>query len=118
MKRLPADPEMKMTEEVIDKKIFEDLVRTGEIGMTQEEAEDIRQEMNRQMNVIRQLESIPLDESLSPVIHGNPYPPEIRCGLREDLLVPFENAAEIIAQAPLQRDGCIVSPDVEHQRIG
>ena len=30
--------------------------------------------MNEQLQVIHELESIPLDEQLAPVIHGNPYP--------------------------------------------
>ena len=107
-----------MADEVIDKNLFDELALTGEIGMDPEEAEDIRREMNRQMDVIRQLEGIPLDDSLPPVIRGNPYPPEIRCGLREDIPVKFDNAAEIVAQAPRRQDGWIVSPDVEHQRIG
>ena len=86
--------------------------------MTPEEAEDIRREMNRQMDVIRQLEGIPLDEKLPSVIHGNPYPPEIRCGLREDVPVFFDHASEIITQAPAHRDGFIIAPEIEHQRIG
>ena len=107
-----------MMEEVIGKEMFEELARTGEIRMEPGEAEEIRREMNRQMSVIRQLEGIPLGDHLTPVVHGNPYPREIRCGLREDIPVLFDNAAEIIAQAPRRQDGYIVSPDVEHQRIG
>ena len=117
-KGLSAEPEKMMTEEVIGKTLFDELARTGEIGMNPEEAEDIRREMNRQMDVIRQLEAIPLDEKLPPVIHGNPYPPEIRCGLREDIPVPFDDPAEIIAQAPRHQDGFIIAPEIEHQRIG
>ena len=116
-----TDPESrieKSMKEMIDQELFDELAQTGEIGMTPGEAEEIRRKLNRQMDVIRQLESIPLDEMLSPVIHGNPYPPDVRCGLRADVPAPFENAAEIIAQAPRRQDGYIVSPDVEHQRIG
>ena len=105
-------------QEVISKEIFNELVRTGRIGMDPEEAETLRFEMNRQMDVIRQLEAIPLEEVVKPVVHGNPYPKEIRCELREDIVKPFDDASVIIAAAPLSRDGYIVSPDVAHQRIG
>lgn len=105
-------------DEVISREIFDELVLTGRIWLNTEEAETIRAEMNRQMKVIRQLEAIPLDESLAPVIHGNPYPASVRCGLREDEPHPFENAAAIIAQAPRSKDGYIISPDVQHQKIG
>ena len=105
-------------QDVINKDIFNELVTTGRIGLDPEEAELLRLEMNRQMDVIRQLEAIPLEDSLNPVIHGNPYPKSIRCELREDIVKPFENAAAIIDSAPLSCDGYIVSPDVEHRKIG
>ncbi len=104
--------------EEISKKLFNELVLTGRIGLDPEEAESLRHEMNQQMNVIRQLESIPLEETVPPVIHGNPYPKAIRCELREDVVKPFPDAAAIISAAPLSRDGFIVSPDVAHQKIG
>ena len=105
-------------QEMIDKEIFNELVRTGRIGMDPEEAESLRFEMNRQMDVIRQLEAIPLDKEVQPVIHGNPYPKAIRCELREDIVKPFANSNAIIDEAPLSRDGYIISPDVAHQKIG
>lgn len=105
-------------QEVISKEIFDELVRTGRIGLEPEEAETLRREMNRQMDVIRQLEAIPLEEKVQPVIHGNPYPEAICCGLREDIINPFVNASAIICEAPLSIDGYIVSPDVAHQKIG
>ena len=105
-------------QEVISKEIFNELVRTGRIGLAPDEAESLRFEMNRQMDVIRQLEAIPLEETVNPVIHGNPYPKAIRCELREDIVKPFENSSAIIFEAPLSHDGYIVSPDVVHQKIG
>ena len=105
-------------QEVIGKETFDELVRTGRIGTDPEEAEALRLEMNRQMDVIRQLEAIPLEDMVRPVIHGNPYPEALRCGLREDIVKPFENVSAIIHEAPLSRDGYIVSLDVAHQKIG
>jgi Asp-tRNA(Asn)/Glu-tRNA(Gln) amidotransferase C subunit len=64
------------------------------------------------------LESIPLEDDLPPVIHGNPYPREIQAPLREDIRTPFENSQGIIDQAPHSQDGYFVSPDVPHQKLG
>ena len=105
-------------QEVISKEIFTELVRTGRIGLAPDEAESLRFGMNRQMDVICQLEAIPLGETVNPVIHGNPYPKAIRCELREDIVKPFENASAIVGAAPLSCDGYIVSPDVTHRKIG
>jgi len=105
-------------DEVIGKKVFDELARTGGISLTPEESEDLRSEMNRQMNIIRQLEAIPLDDRLSPVVRGNPYPLNVRCGLRKDEWAPFADPSDIVNQAPVSRDGFIVSPDVPHQKIG
>lgn len=105
-------------QEVIDKETFNELVRTGRIGLDPEEAESLRLQMNRQMDIIRQLEAIPLEETVRPVIHGNPYPKAIRCELREDIVRPFDDVSAIINAVPLSRDGYIISPDVNHQKIG
>ena len=105
-------------DEVIGKELFDELARTGGLSLSAEESRDLRDEMNRQMEIIRRLEAIPLDAHLKPVIHGNPYPQDIRCGLREDDQIPFPDPADIIGQAPLSREGYIVSPDVPHQKIG
>lgn len=105
-------------EEVITKEMFEEFTQVAEVELTPEEAESIRAKMNEQMNVIRELEAIPLEEGVPPVIHGNPYPEIIRAELREDVPIPFENPADIIAQAPRSQDGYIISPDVPHQKLG
>ncbi len=105
-------------DELISKEIFDELVQTGRIRLEPAEAEKIRAEMNRQMEVIRQLEAIPPDESLRPVIHGNPYPAETRCALRDDTVRPFENADAIIREVPAVRDGYIISPDIQYRKIG
>ena len=107
-----------MTESVITKETFTALAQTAAIELSEKEAEQLRAEINRQMSIIRQLETIPLDEELSPVIHGNPYPEEIRCKLRSDDIIPFQQPSEILEQAPRSKDGYFVSPDVPHQRIG
>ena len=104
-------------EEVISKEAFASLAETAEIGLSPEEAENLRFEMNRQMAVIRLLKTIPLEEELSPVIHGNPYPEAVRAGLREDIPVPFTDSFAIVCNAPRSKDRYIVSPDVPHRKL-
>lgn len=106
-----------MSEQLIDDTLFQNLLQTAALKLSAEEAAILKKELNEQVKIIRQLDSIPLPEEIEPVIHGNPYPPEIRCELREDIYIPFENASEITAQTPLIQDGYIVSPDVPHRRI-
>ena len=101
----------------VDRKLFDELAKTGALKISPEEAEPLLNELNEQLSVIHQLEAIPLEDAIRPVIHGNPYPPEIRCELREDEWKPFPSPAEIIAQAPVSREGCVVSPDVVHLRL-
>ena len=103
--------------EAVSRTLFQELAKTGALDLPPEESELLRAGLNEQLEVVRQLESIPLDETLPPVVHGNPYPPEIRCELREDEWRPFADPAEIIAQAPLSREGYIVSPDVVHIKL-
>ena len=105
-----------MTERV-NRALFEELAKTGTLNIPPEEGEMLRVGLNEQLEVIGQLEAIPLDRDLPPVIHGNPYPPEVRCELREDEWMPFEHPSEIVAQVPLSRDGYIVSPDTVSEKL-
>ncbi|NMB94544.1 MAG: hypothetical protein GYA26_09995 [Flexilinea flocculi] len=107
-----------MESETISVEMFNEFVQVAELELTPEESKSIREKMNEQLRVIHELESIPLDEQLAPVIHGNPYPRDIQAPLREDIWKPFENTQGIIDQAPRSQDGYIVSPDVPHQKLG
>ncbi len=107
-----------MMKETITKEMFEDFCQVAELELTEEEAQSIRAKMNEQMKVIKELEAIPLDESLEPVIRGNPYPLEIQSSMRDDVWTPFDDPEAIIAQAPKSEEGYIVSPDVPHQKLG
>lgn len=103
--------------ETITRVMFASLARTAAMALTPDEAEHLRAEMNRQMEIIRRLESIRLDDSLTPAVHGNPYPEDIRAELRDDTPIPFENRGGIIDQVPHVKDGYIVSPDLKHKRL-
>lgn len=107
----------KIAEQIIDDNLFQNLLQTAALNLSTEEAALLRAELNEQVKIIRQLDSIPLPEEIDPVIHGNSNPPEFRCRLREDICVPYDNSSEITAQVPQVQDGYIVSPDVPHRRI-
>lgn len=107
-----------MTEKVIiTKEMFEQFAQVGEVELTPAEAESMIAKMNEQIKVIDQLSAIPLDADMPAVVHGNPYPQEIRIPLREDVWTPFENVDGILAEAPRTQDGYIVAPDVPHQKL-
>ena len=103
--------------EAVSKEMFDELLRVGALKISPEEAELLRADLNGQLMVIQLLDSIPLDAGLSPVVHGNPYPEEIRCSLREDVPCVFDRPGDILARAPLSREGFFVSPDVPHQKL-
>ena len=102
---------------MIDKDLFDELAQTGALKLDPEESETLRTELNKEFALIRQLETVPLGESICPVVHGKQFPAHIRCELREDEWIPFADAAGIIAQAPLSRDGFIVSPEIVHLKL-
>ncbi len=105
-----------MTESV-SRDMFASLTRTAALDLNPDEAERLRGEMNRQMAVIRRLEAIPLEDDLTPAVHGNPYPESIRAGLREDIPQAFENREGILEAVPRVKDGYIVSPDLSHRKL-
>ena len=105
-----------MTESV-SRDMFASLTRTAAMDLNPDEAERLRAEMNRQMAVIRRLEAIPLEDDLTPAVHGNPYPESIRAELREDVPQDFANREGILEAVPRVKDGYIVSPDLSHRKL-
>jgi aspartyl/glutamyl-tRNA(Asn/Gln) amidotransferase C subunit len=79
------------------------------------EAEYLRDELNGQLDAIRELEAIELDESTAITSHGVPYSPEISMPLREDEVQSDDVADDILAQAPEVRLRYIVVPDIPHE---
>ena len=105
-----------MTDE-IDPQGFDHLVHLAALQLEPDEAEYLRRELNHQLQVIAELEAIPLDPSIPQTSHGIPYTAEIRTGTREDTWVPCENTGEILAQAPSVDQGCFVVPEIPHTEM-
>lgn len=48
---------------------------------------------------------------------GVAYPPEVRAALREDVPVPSDLAATLLAGAPDFDDGYFIVPEIPHQDL-
>ncbi|MGD0003404.1 MAG: aspartyl/glutamyl-tRNA amidotransferase subunit C [Anaerolineaceae bacterium] len=105
-----------MTDE-ISPETFAYLVGLAALELDEHQAEYLRGELNHQLKAIHELEAIPLDENVPISLHGVPYPPEIRPGLRPDEWLPDPHTAAILGQAPRQAGGYIEVPDIPHTTL-
>lgn len=96
---------------------FKHLVKLAELEMDAEEAEYLRGELNKQLNAIKELEAIPLDEDVPLSLHGVPYSLANSQALREDEWKPFENVEGIMSQVPEVIDDHVVVPDIPHKTL-
>lgn len=111
--------------EQITPQIFEHLVQLAALELSRTEAEYLRQELNKQLKAIHELEAIPLTKDTPITLHGVPYTPEITPPIREDQLdaeMDDESAEKpcaeaILAQAPEVEDRYIVVPDIPHTEL-
>ncbi len=101
-------------DELINKETFSHLVDLAALQMDPDEAEYLRQQLNNQLNAIRELEATPLEEDVPITSHGVPYTPENSPAPREDRWYPYPNPEDIIGQAPEAEDGYIIVPDIPH----
>ncbi len=96
----------------ISEEVFDHLVDLAAFELNDEEAEYLRAELNDQLRAIRELEAIPVEEHVPITSHGVPYSQETRPALREDRIVPCEEADDILSQAPEIKDRYVVVPDI------
>ena len=103
--------------QTITQELFDHLVDLASLELSQEEAEYLRRELNKQLKAIEQLESIPLDADSKITTHGVPYTHQIMPEARDDQWQACPNPEDILAQAPELRDRFIVVPDIPHTDI-
>jgi aspartyl-tRNA(Asn)/glutamyl-tRNA(Gln) amidotransferase subunit C len=103
------------TEITID--TFNHLVTLAALELDEREAEYLRTELNKQLNVVNELSQIPVGEGVPPARHGVPFPKDLKPGLREDLWQPFTDPDSILKQAPEVTDRYFVVPDIPHTRL-
>ena len=108
---------MPKSHEQIDPQVFDHLVELAALQLDEKQAEYLRQELNRQLQSIHELEAIQIPEGLSITVHGVPYPPNTNLDLREDQWQPFPNSAEIIGQAPQSENEQFAVPDIPHTTL-
>jgi len=103
--------------EEITREIFDYLVDLAALEMDDEEAVYLRNELNNQLDAIRELEAIEFDPSTPITSHGVPYTNAISAALREDQIEPCKEADAIIGQAPEVQDRFIVVPDIPAEEL-
>lgn len=108
---------MSRTDGPITKEIFEHLVRLAQFELSSDEAEYLRLELNGQMESIRQLAAIAIEDDTEITSHGVPYDESTRPGIREDEPRPSELADEILRGAPDTDERYIVVPDIPHEEL-
>ena len=108
----PSEENSEITQE-----IFEHLVQLAALELEPDEAEYLRQELNRQLQAIHDLESIELPDDLPITSHGVPYNGGRRPDLRPDEAAPSNFADDILDQAPEIDDRYIVVPDIPHAEL-
>ena len=102
----------------ITPEIFGHLVHLAELELDPEESEYLRRQLNGQLRAIREMTAIEVDPSTPITSHGVPYPPSARPSLREDIVIPCDNADDILGQAPETDSRYFVVPDIPHTDLG
>lgn len=103
--------------EPIDPEVFDHLVQLAQLQLDEDERTYLRQELNRQMLAIYQLEAADIPESADVTSHGVPYPEPIRPELRPDQIEPSQFADAILEQAPKREDRYLIVPDIPHETL-
>ena len=101
----------------IDRQTFNHLVDLAAFELRTEEADYLFREMNKQINIIREMAAVPIDEDIILTTHGITYTPEISPDIRPDQCQPSDKAANILHQVPQSRDGYIIVPETPHTEL-
>ena len=103
--------------DLISPETFSHLVELAALELDPPQADYLRRELNNQLNAINELAAIPLDDKVSPTVHGISYDPQTAPPLREDRWEPFDDPQAIINQAPESAENYIIVPDIPHKTL-
>lgn len=103
--------------EEIDIQLFNHLVGLAALELTPEEAVYLRAQMNQQLQVIQELETIPLTEDLPILTHGVSYTNDISDPLRVDGLEENKPHLDPKKFAPEVVDNFFIVPEIPHQKL-
>ena len=104
-------------DEIIDKETFDHLVDLAAFELGSEEADYLRNEMNKQIKIIQEMAAVPIDETILLTTHGITYTPKISPAIRTDNWQPSEKAEGILQQVPESRDRFIIVPESHHTEL-
>ncbi|MBT3239612.1 MAG: Asp-tRNA(Asn)/Glu-tRNA(Gln) amidotransferase subunit GatC [Chloroflexi bacterium] len=99
-------------DEKITREIFDHMVDLAALELTEEEAEYLRDQLNKQLTAVDELVAIPLDSDIQPAAHGVPYTSENSAPLRQDIHDPFPNVEDILKNAPETEDRYFIVPGI------
>lgn len=97
--------------------LFSHLVELAALELTAEEAEYLRDQLNKQLKSIEELAAIPIPEGTPPAAHGVPFPPDVRAPLRKDAAELAPEAGDIKTRAPQTSEGYFVVPGIPHEDL-
>lgn len=103
--------------DLIDAESFAHLVELASFEFEPEQAEYLRDQLNKQLKAINELAAIPLAEDIPPARHGISYPDANCPPIREDQVKVFPDREELIDQFPQFDDGYVIVPDIPHQTL-
>ena len=103
--------------EAITREVFDHLVNLAALQLSEEQAEYLRKQLNNQLKAINELAAIPIEADVPISLHGVPFEAAASANPREDVWLKYEDAAEILKQAPQIEDGYIVVPDIPHTEL-
>lgn len=103
--------------ETITPELFDHLVELAALELTPDEAEYLREQLNKQLKAIAELSAIPIPEDTAIAAHGVPYPPEICPPARPDVWQPEANPEAILEQAPETDGGFLIVPEIQHTEL-
>ncbi|MCC7128827.1 MAG: hypothetical protein IT297_00375 [Anaerolineae bacterium] len=101
----------------INQEFFDHLVQLAELQLEPEEAEYMHEQLNKQLQSVAVLQSIPVDPDTPPAVHSIPYPPEVSQPTRADRWEPTPEPRRILELAPETQDGYIVAPHTPHTEL-
>jgi aspartyl/glutamyl-tRNA(Asn/Gln) amidotransferase C subunit len=103
--------------ETITPELFDHLVRLAALELEPDEAEYLRDQLNKQLKSIEELLAIPIPEGIPAAAHGVAYTPQNSPPVRADEWRPEPQPEAILAQAPEIEEGYIVVPEIPHTEL-
>ncbi len=103
--------------ESITPELFDHLVGLAALELAPDEAEYLRDQLNKQLKSISELEAIPIPEDTPTAAHGVAYTSQTSPPIRADEWQPEPQPGVILAQAPEIDEGYIIVPEIPHTEL-